>query len=469
MNDQSRLKNFTTKNSKKNGQIDFSKRIYVGPYELAGYYSKLVLGLRNLGLEVNFVKKERHPFVYEVEEHIPFFVTISYGFVQLRSSRKFPSIVRIIGGILAELFWSIWALTAVFRHDTFIFTFGKSLFWKNSDLPILRLLRKKVIMNLGHGSETRPPYLDGSFQGVETDYLEHLNNLRYRTMQTVKVVRRCEKYSTLVIGSPFSTSQFALKNFINIYALGIPTIIPIPDNCEVQPIDDRTKRSGNSEFVRVLHAPSNRKAKGSDIIQAVISELKAEGLKIDYKEIQKASNETVLEAIRNSDLVIDQIYADTPMAGFALEASTNGKAVVVGGYQLDKLVNLLPDGKFPISAICKPNEVKDTVRRLVVSEKERTELGVLAKRRVAELWSHDAVAARYKRLLNNDFPDDWWFCPSDVFYFEGACQSVETSKKQIRDLIKTYGLSALGLDDKPEVLNLILEIIGYSDVDMNQF
>jgi hypothetical protein len=134
----------------------------------------------------------------------------------------------------------------------------------------------------------------------------------------------------------------------------------------------------------------------------------------------------------------------------------------VGGYQLEKLVTLAPFGVFPISAICKPSEIKNTIRRFVLSEKERKEVGKAAQKNVMELWSHNAVAARYKRLIDNDFPDDWWFSPSDVFYFEGACQSEEITKKQVNDLINTYGVSALGLDDKPEFLNSIQKFSGFS-------
>ena len=43
----------------------------------------------------------------------------------------------------------------------------------------------------------------------------------------------------------------------------------------------------------------------------------------------------VLEKMAMSDIVVDQVYCDTPMAGFATEAAINGVPVVVGGYYAD--------------------------------------------------------------------------------------------------------------------------------------
>ena len=64
--------------------------------------------------------------------------------------------------ILSRLGKNLWAINAIFKYDIFIFGFGQSLLRSNLDLPILKLFGKKIISNLCHGSEARPPYIDGA-------------------------------------------------------------------------------------------------------------------------------------------------------------------------------------------------------------------------------------------------------------------------------------------------------------------
>jgi hypothetical protein len=446
-----------------NGESRYSRnRVYVGPCEIAGYYSNLVTGLKELGFNVTFVKKERHRFGYETEDRIPHLVSINYKLREFCTDHFKSRVVRLFLGLIAELLWILWSVKAIMKHDTFIFAFGRSFFRNNYDLAILQFLGKKIIMNLSHGSEARPPYLDGSvrsFQGEDASYLRALRN---RTKEIVEVVRKSEKYSTFVVGSPFSTSQFATRRFINSFALGSPTIFSESRFDTRSPIEVSWKMRSDVDPVRILHAPSNRKAKGSDVIVALINELISEGFNIDYREVHGVSNVEVLNQISNCDFVIDQMYSDTPMAGFALEAAAQGKAVVVAGYQLQKLESFVPYGMFPYSINCKPEELKSTLRNLLRSEEARSVAAELSQKTLLRIWSHRDVAARYAKLISKDVPDDWWFSPHDVTYFDGACQSREDSKKYILDLVNNFGTSALGLDAKPDVLKAILQFAGKS-------
>ena len=54
-----------------------------------------------------------------------------------------------------------------------------------------------------------------------------------------------------------------------------------------------------------------------------------EGLPLEYVEIVGQPNDIVLAEIARSAFVIDQLYSDTPMAGFAAEAARLGKPAIV--------------------------------------------------------------------------------------------------------------------------------------------
>ena len=141
---------------------DRRPRIFIGLQEIADYYAPLQEGLEELGYDAVLVTVGRHPF---------------YGMV---SRGAVPAVARVamaaadrdcrsLGRPLPLRLW--WWCTARFlrlpvlawalaTRDTFVFGFGSS-FCAYLELPLLKLLRKRVVY-VFHGSDSRPPYLDGA-------------------------------------------------------------------------------------------------------------------------------------------------------------------------------------------------------------------------------------------------------------------------------------------------------------------
>ena len=61
------------------------------------------------------------------------------------------------------------------------------------------------------------------------------------------------------------------------------------------------------------------------------------------------------------------------------------------------------------------------------------------------------VAKRYKRIIDDLIPDEWWFEPKDVIYLEGCGQPMEITKLNIRDIINKKGINSLKLSQKSEL------------------
>jgi hypothetical protein len=139
-------------------------KIALGPLEISGIYVQLAKGIKENGYEVKFIKL--FPDLYP--ELDPCFEML--GAKNARNSilryRESSSALKKKFHQISFFLKSLVILgIAIFKFDVFIFAWGKSLMPLNIDLPILRLLRKKVIVNLGHGSEARPPYM--SFQDLD--------------------------------------------------------------------------------------------------------------------------------------------------------------------------------------------------------------------------------------------------------------------------------------------------------------
>ncbi|MGC8733986.1 MAG: glycosyltransferase [bacterium] len=91
------------------------------------------------------------------------------------------------------------------------------------------------------------------------------------------------------------------------------------------PLDKFSKNEekfDNLDKIIILHAPSSPLVKGTPLIRAAIKKLKLEGYKFEYIELINKPNEEVLENLRKSHIVLNQVYLKVP-GTFGIEALAN--------------------------------------------------------------------------------------------------------------------------------------------------
>ena len=427
-------------------------KIYLGPHEVAGYLSGLSQGFRTLGLPVTYNTIFSNKYLYEGEDYSRT-CSLIRKFELHQTSISSRPLRRVLKGII-RILRIYYFLTMLFKHDVFIFIFGISLLKNNKDLPIYKFFNKVVIFHMGMGSESRPPYVNGTQIRLNEDRIKATQRMVLLSKKKRNSLAFIEKNATVIIGAPLSTSAFASKRMINHFCIGLP----------VRKIEKIFQNSTKeySEIVEILHAPSNPVAKGSDVIKKVINELKAEGLKIHLTEIVNRPNREVLEAISNSDLIVDQLYSDTPMAVFATEAAGFGKPSVVAGYGFELLDQFIPTDMLPPSYICRPDQIKEAIKTLVVNKKLRQSMGRQAKDFVDSKWTAEEVARKYMYIIEGEVPTTWWFDPESINYPYGAGISKEAIIDNIRAIVSEFGVSGLGLSGRPELEQEYLKIAGIS-------
>ena len=84
---------------------------------------------------------------------------------------------------------------------------------------------------------------------------------------------------------------------------------------------------GDSRPFTIVHAPSDRAVKGTTYLVEAVDRLRSEGLTIDLRLIEHASQDTVRAAIGEADVAVDQLFAGW-YGGFAVEAMALGVPVV---------------------------------------------------------------------------------------------------------------------------------------------
>jgi hypothetical protein len=201
------------------------------------------------------------------------------------------------------------------RYDAFVFMCGRTITNTTLELRVLRTLGKRVVV-VFVGSDARPAYIDGD--RFPADQAFDATAAAAAALRQRAQVQRLERHFSVIV-SARTTAQFLTRPVVNWFTLGIPRA-PQPSSAP-----------NLYSVVRVLCGPSHAVAKGTAQIEAAIERLRTRGVAVELATIENRPNAEVLQALRECDLVVDQLYSDTPMAGIAAEAASFGRPVIVCG------------------------------------------------------------------------------------------------------------------------------------------
>lgn len=153
--------------------------------------------------------------------------------------------------------------------------------------------------------------------------------------------------------------------------------------------------------LRIGHAPSHRKIKGTDIILEALKQLAAEGCDFELELIEGLSNDQARLRYEKIDVLIDQLHAGW-YGGLAVEVMALGKPVMV--YIREEDLQFIPaemKDELPFLRVTTESVTED-LRRLI--DMPREELFALAQRsrRYVEKW-HDPlrIAGEIKQDYEN--------------------------------------------------------------------
>lgn len=141
--------------------------------------------------------------------------------------------------------------------------------------------------------------------------------------------------------------------------------------------------------LRILHAPSHRLVKGTDLILAALEELKTEGCAFELLLVEGMSNAQAREVYARADVLVDQLFAGW-YGGLAVELMALGKPVLAYIRQED-LGFIDPEMREELPVVqATPYSVKNVLRGIL--ETPRRDLVELGRRSRAyvERW-HDPM------------------------------------------------------------------------------
>jgi hypothetical protein len=428
----------------------------MGLVEISGYYSNLQQGLINQGLKADFYTLHPHVFKYKYRKvyNIHFYLTRLF-FPENHWWRR-----TIIGNKLHEKYYGIiqkkyyqktydrFFNFCLRNYDVFIFGFGTSFYPDYSDYKRIKESGKKLIC-VFHGSDTRPPWMDGSIMAKDRGLtIDDCFTLTKKTYQTVRLI---EKYADKIVCNPAS-AQFFSKPIINWFAIGVPSKITY----------NKRKHKSAAELqekMLVLHSPSHPEAKGTPIIERAISELNSEGYNIELIKITGQPNHVVLNYLQKVDLVIDQLYSDTPLAGFAAEAISYSVPVVVGGFYNKEYQDFNDLFDIPPVGFIDHEKLKDEIKSYVSHPDDYHERVRRTQDYLEQKWNPKSISERFVELIEEKYPKEWDFVPGSDGYIYGGGMTLERLIEVTDEMIKKFGMDSLHLTDKTNLERNITKLI----------
>jgi glycosyltransferase involved in cell wall biosynthesis len=294
----------------------------------------------------------------------------SYGFSADRTLKR--------GAPLANL------LESAASHDVFNFHFGYGFFDQAiGDLEYLK--RAGKIVNLFfHGCDIR----DSKEVIAKYEYSACKECWPMACNANRKEIRRwADAHADNILVSTPDLLEFFER------AVWLPQSVPVAAIHASARLERRPQRTlrGRRAKIRIAHAPSSPRLKGTHYIREAVAELAAEGQLIELVELTGMAHVNVLKALAVSDIVVDQLLIGS-YGVVTIEALALGKPTIC--YIRDDL-RLHYSEELPVLAASVAT-IKDTIIDLIERREEWPAIGATS---ISYAWRvHDETAVA-KRLM----------------------------------------------------------------------
>lgn len=246
------------------------------------------------------------------------------------------------------------------KYDVFHFHSAHTLLPRNLDLAYLKLLNKKLVFEF-HGTDIRQKKIASRINPL-------INEIKFDDENYI--VKRAEniyKYAdSIILHDDELIPEIKRKDLINVVPLRIDLSKFIP-----------TYPDANNGSINIVHAPSNRRNKGTEYIITAISSLREKYSNINFILLENVPQDVAIKYYLNADIIIDQV-----LCGFygvlSLEAMALGKPVIT--YVTDYLKERLPEELPIVSA--SPYSLNQELETLINNADLRKALGINGRKYV---------------------------------------------------------------------------------------
>ena len=362
-------------------------RILIGTTNTANAITSMAHGFRDLGHDVTTAAFEQNSFYPDQQIDIMLprkNVSVSGSGVSFKISKEVHDCLN--------------------NNDMYIFIAASSLLGRFEELPLLYKSGKKIVIfcmgsEIRHKSVAEPFWNQYGYEFPDAYYpapsvesiASHPSVLdMYINTFANKVynARIAERYASAIF-SDIPTSTLGLRPFYS---------APFPfDHGEcVFHIPAR-------DVAHIVHAPSARAIKKTDVILGALETLRAKGVPFTFELIENRPNSEVLAALTRADILIDQIGSAGGHGRLSLEGAASGCAVV----GCNNLCTPYPPGCPIIKG--EALQLTEQLRILCENKELRIQLAVKGRTWMAQGLTHPrAIAERMIGACAGTLPVDYY-------------------------------------------------------------
>ena len=291
------------------------------PQNIGNNVLPLSLALRSKGLKSDCLVYRPHSF--------------GYGYDFVVHNPKYRS--RIFGEV-AKIYWLI---RIIRNYNTVHFNFGTTLAGRVPPSVDMGMLKKtarlpyRLYLNLFQAVELRLFRLFRikmfvHYQGDDARQGSQMQGLEYSLLQGVQKGYYSDKSDQFKASQIERISKFTDK----VFYVNPDLSRVLPRNSVFIPYShvdlgkfEFVKKDLKHKKIRIVHAPSNRGAKGTNYVLETMLKIQLSHPEISFELVENLPHERALEIYRDADLVIDQLLAGW-YGGLAVEALAIGVPVM---------------------------------------------------------------------------------------------------------------------------------------------
>lgn len=315
-------------------------RILFAPHEIGGQMQLMVEELRRRGIRATAAS-----YNFEWFGHIN---DIQIDIASMRSRLRRQA---------AILSFTAWAAQS---FDVFHFFWGSSLFglgpFRHLDLPLLRGMNKRIVVH---------------FRGldlVDLTYFDYLRAIGRGENAPKPPMSRPDQLASLTKWRRYADALLVSEPDLK-WVAPEAHLVQQAINLEKWPPSEQLPQSSVDGVIRVVHAPSMRRKKGTEFVENAVAALQAEGLPVELVLLERVPANEIRQHYVRCDIGIDQVIYGW-YGKVSVELMATGRPAVC--FINDELRSYRPD--MPI-VNANASNLKDALRPLVVDAALRSRIG----------------------------------------------------------------------------------------------
>lgn len=236
------------------------------------------------------------------------------------------------------------------------------------------MLMAKISAELGRDVITT--YQTITVKGLDSDYFEAVR---------MKLAASADSFADHIFNAPVDQASY-IRSAVHPFMYFYP---------------DSGFRRNDGKFadlsqVKIVHGPSSPLIKGTPLVRAAVKKLQLEGYNFEYKELIGVSNQTVLQALNEAHVVLNEFYAFVP-GQFGVEAMASHCALITSADE--RIETALPNGSNSAWMVTEYWNIYDNLKRMLDNPALIRQYADAGFAWASEHCSYQKSGARLRKLL----------------------------------------------------------------------